>query len=146
MPSRRRSRQQALQILYQVDMQSQPVEEAIAAYYDSMDAGEEQPPLAHDGFADGLVQGTLARAAEIDERIVRHSEHWRLGRMAAVDRNLLRLAIYEMLEGATPPAVVIDEALELARRFSGDDAVAFLNGVLDAVNKELHAACGSSPP
>jgi N utilization substance protein B len=70
---------------------------------------------------------------EIDSQISQKSEHWRLDRMAAVDRNLLRLAVFEMTGLGTPPAVVIDEALELARQFSGDESVSFINGVLDAV-------------
>ena len=77
---------------------------------------------------------------QIDERITRHAEHWRIERMPAVDRNILRLAVYEMLSTPTPPAVVIDEALELARQFAGEESVHFVNGVLDAVRRELRPA------
>jgi N utilization substance protein B len=75
-------------------------------------------------------------APDIDHRISEKSAHWKLERMPVVDRNILRLAIYEMSRHDTPAAVVIDEALELARQFSGDESVAFINGVLDAVHKE----------
>jgi N utilization substance protein B len=84
-----------------------------------------------------LVRGAMARLSEIDERIERHSQNWRVDRMAAVDRNILRMASYELLSARLPPAVVIDEALELARRFSGNESVPFLNGVLDAMRKDL---------
>jgi N utilization substance protein B len=84
-----------------------------------------------------LVRGAAERMAEIDRRIAEHSEHWRLERMPAVDRNILRLAVCEMTESTTPPAVVIDEALELARRFSSEESVAFINGVLDAVRRQV---------
>jgi N utilization substance protein B len=73
----------------------------------------------------------------IDDLIGKHSEHWRIERMPVVDRNILRLAIYEMSKMATPSAVVIDQALELARRFAGEESIGFLNGVLDAVNHTL---------
>ncbi len=84
-----------------------------------------------------LVAGTVAGLETIDARITEASSNWRLDRMPAVDRNILRLAVYELVALKTPPAVVIDEALELARRYSGDEAVAFVNGVLDAINKRL---------
>jgi transcription antitermination protein NusB len=136
MPARHRSRQRALQILYQLDMRKQEAGEALASFYDSLGLPDTDAPLPQDTFMDQLVQGTAAQSVEIDRTIVRHSEHWRLERMPAVDRNILRLAIYEMVSGTTPAAVAIDEALELARRFSGDESVAFINGVLDAVRRE----------
>ena len=89
-----------------------------------------------DEFLEQLVRGTVEKAGEIDALISSHAEHWRIERMPAVDRNILRLAIYEMRKTDTPPAVVIDEALELARRFSTEESVQFVNGVLDAVHKE----------
>lgn len=137
MPSRRKSRQRALQILFQLDLRAQTVEEAIAAYYDSLYSEESETELPRDPFALELVRGTADKRAEIDSRISRHSEHWRLERMPAVDRNILRLAIYEMTALKTAPAVVINEALELARRFSGAESIPFINGLLDAVRKEL---------
>jgi len=137
MPSRRKSRQRALQILYLWDLRRQPVNEAIDAYYDTLYA-EEHPE--RDSFVTDLVQGTVENVGDVDRFIARHAEHWRMERMPAVDRNILRLAVYEMSRGGTPPAVAIDEALELARKFSSEDSVQFLNGVLDAVHRDLPAA------
>jgi len=134
MPSRHRARRQALQILFQLDLRPQPVEEAIAAYYGSLCSEEEKRPEP-DPFTEQLVRGTVEKKVAIDRRIARHSEHWRLERMPAVDRNILRLAIYEMTALDTAPAVVIDEALELARRFSDQESIPFINGLLDAVRR-----------
>lgn len=133
MSSRRRSRQRALQILYLWDSRRQPVDEAINAYYDTL-YSEEHPE--RDPFVAALVRGTIEHVAEVDERITRHAEHWRMERMPAVDRNILRLAVYEMTHGGTPAAVTIDEALELARKFSNEESVQFVNGVLDAIHRE----------
>ena len=85
---------------------------------------------------ESLARGVSQAVAATDEQIEKHSAHWRLERMSTVDRNILRLAIYEMKMVGTAPAIVIDEALELARRFSGDESVSFVNGVLDAVRKQ----------
>jgi N utilization substance protein B len=135
MSSRRRSREHALQILYQWDMRKQPVEESIEAFYGSLYSEENAAP-ERDEFLEQLVRGTVEKAEEIDALISSHAEHWRLERMPAVDRNLLRLAIYEMRNTETPAPVVIDEALELARRFSTEESVQFVNGVLDAIHRE----------
>jgi N utilization substance protein B len=137
MSSRRRSRQRALQILYLWDARRQPVDEAINAYYETL-YSEEHPE--RDPFVASLVRGTVQHVTEVDERISRHAEHWRMERMPAVDRNILRLAVYEMLHGGTPAAVTIDEALELARKFSNEESVQFVNGVLDAIHREAPAA------
>lgn len=137
MPARHRSRQRALQVLFLWDQRKQPIDEAITSYYASLDSDEEDPPPApRDEFMETLVRGAAAAAPQIDARIAGKSQHWRLERMAAVDRNILRLAVYEMKQLDTPAAVVIDEALELARQFSGDDSVSFINGVLDAVRRD----------
>jgi N utilization substance protein B len=85
---------------------------------------------------ESLVRGTIAAAPEIDVLIGKKAEHWRMDRMPNVDRNILRLAVFEMTRGGTPVAVVIDEALELARRYTEEEAIPFLNGVLDAVKRE----------
>ena len=91
-------------------------------------------------FANDLVRETLARVDAIDQLLVAHAHNWRLERMAVIDRLVLRLAVGELLaHPETPPKVVINEALELARTFSGDESVAFVNGVLDAVRKALPA-------
>jgi len=133
MPSRRKSRERALQILFLWDARRQPLDETMDAYYGAV-YGEE--PRERDPFAADLVRGTVGRLAEIDECISRHAEHWRLERMPAVDRNIIRLAVYEMTHGGTPAAVTIDEALELARKFSNEESVQFVNGVLDAIHRE----------
>jgi N utilization substance protein B len=154
MAARHRSRQRALQVLYQWDMTKRPVEEAIRAFYDTLDADKiaEEPMEEKDGdepeeedsaapgrdpFMEELARGASEMAPDIDHRIAEKSAHWKIERMPIVDRNILRLGIYEMSRRETPAAVVIDEALELARQFSGEESVAFINGVLDAVHKEI---------
>jgi N utilization substance protein B len=93
-----------------------------------------------ESFARALFEGAVSEVEALDRRVREHTEHWRLERMAAVDRNLLRVALYELLHyPETPPPVVINEALEIARRFSGKDSVEFINGVLDAIRKTLSA-------
>jgi len=134
MPSRRRSRERALQVLFLRDVRQQTPQEAIGAFYDSLQSDDEtDETIPMDRFMEELVTGTVGLLSDIDARIAAASENWRLDRMPAVDRNILRLAVYEMSTQATPAAVVIDEALELARRFSGDESVGFVNGVLDTV-------------
>lgn len=117
-------------------MQPKSLDEAIASFYDSLFAEGGELEREPDPFMEQLVRGAAERMPEIDRRIAEHSEHWRLERMAAVDRNILRLAVCEMMLTETPPVVVIDEALELARRFAGDDSIAFINGVLDAIHRQ----------
>jgi N utilization substance protein B len=141
MPARHRSRQHALQILYQWDLRRISIDEAIAAFYDTLHSEDEnaaRPP--HDGFMEQLVRGAVSRLDDLDQRIAAKSAHWRIDRMPAVDRNVLRLAVFEMITMATPAAVVIDEALELVRQFSGDESVKFVNGVLDAIRKDEAAS------
>ena len=146
---RRRARESALQMLYQSEVGRMGPQEAIGAFWrldrsgedaDAKDAGETDEPIDDvlREFANDLVRETLARVAAIDQLIVTHAHNWRLERMAVIDRLVLRLAVGEMLtHPETPPKVVINEALELARTFSGDESVAFVNGVLDAVRKAL---------
>ena len=138
MPARHRSRQRATQVLYLWDIRRQPLDEVIDSFYASLSTDEEDEPkrTPPDDFMETLVRGAAAKSEELDRLISLKSEHWRIDRMPTVDRNILRLAIYEMRELGTPAAVVINEALELARQFSGDESVAFVNGILDAVNKE----------
>lgn len=136
MPARHRSRQRALQVMFLWDIRQQPMAEAIQSFYQTLSSEEDDPqPTAPDPFMETLVLGASESAAEIDQRIASKSEHWRLERMPVVDRNILRLAIFEMTQAGTPAPVVIDEALELARQFSGDESVSFINGVLDAVHR-----------
>ena len=136
MPARHRSRQRALQVLFLWDSRKQAIDDAISSFYDTLASEEDDPQRAGpDEFMESLVRGASQNAPDIDKRITEKSEHWRLERMPVVDRNILRLAVYEMNEMKTPAPVVIDEALELARQFSGDESVSFINGVLDAVHR-----------
>lgn len=129
-----------MQILFQWDMRHIPVDDSIRLFNETLNSDSEKPAQSRDdSFVEALVRGTVERQPEIDVMIKRHLEHWRMERMATVDRNILRLATYELMNTATPPAVVIDEALELARRFSNDESVQFVNGVLDAAHKEISA-------
>jgi N utilization substance protein B len=124
---RRRGRELALQILYQHDLAGTAVEEIFPAFEEL-----QQAPDAAREFAIVLVQGVIARRAAIDDHLGGQANHWRLERMAAVDRNILRLALYELLfDQETPAAVVIDEAVEIAKRFGSERSSQFVNGVLD---------------
>ena len=137
MPARHRSRARALQVLFLWDLRKQDIGAAIASFYDTLGSEEDDPkPTDPDEFMETLVRGTVENAVSIDKIISDKSANWRIERMPAVDRNILRLAVYEMAELKTPAAVAIDEALDLARQFSGDESVAFINGVLDAVSRE----------
>lgn len=141
MPARHRSRQRALQVLFLWDLRHQAIDDALSAFYETLSSEEDEPQrAAPDEFMEKLVRGAAEKAPEIDKRITEKSEHWRLERMPVVDRNILRLAVYEMNELKTPAPVVIDEALELARQFSGDESVSFINGVLDAVHRDEHSS------
>ena len=94
-----------------------------------------------DAFARSLFEGTVSEVSSLDRTIAGHAKHWKMERMAVIDRNILRMALYEMLHHPeTPGAVVINEALELARRFSSEDSVEFVNGVLDGIWKSLPQA------
>jgi N utilization substance protein B len=137
MSSRRKARECALQMLFQWNVGKDPAETVERLFWSNTRRTEDEALLA---FANELFRGTVAAAEDIDALIVRHVENWRMDRMAAVDRNILRLAIYEMMHHHdTPAAVVINEALEIARRFSSDESVHFINGVLDSVRKTLEA-------
>lgn len=135
--SRRRAREAALQMLYQWEVGRASAYEAIATYWPAHDAEQPLPdPLRE--FANGLVRGTIDRVKEIDTMLAAHAENWRVERMAVIDRLILRLAVFEFLaDRDTPARVIINEALELARAYSGEEAVGFVNGVLDSVKKEL---------
>ena len=134
---RRGAREAALQMLYQWEVGRTSGGEAIATYWPSRDNGSELSE-AHREFANALVRGTIGRVEEIDRLLASHAQHWRVERMAVLDRLVLRLATYELLaEPDTPAKVVLNEAIELARAYSGDEAVGFVNGVLDAVRREL---------
>lgn len=134
MGTRRKSRELALQMLFQADMGKQQPEEVRRTFW------KERGTISGDerGFAEDLFRVASDRNAEIDSLIERHAENWRMERMAAVDRNLLRASVAELLAyPSTPRAVVINEALEIARKFSSPESVQFINGVLDSVGREL---------
>lgn len=135
--SRHRAREAALQMLYQWEVGREPMADVRRTFWrlaDDADAtGDDRQT-----FATRLAEGVAGSLAELDPMIVEAAEHWRLERLNVLDRLILRLAIYELLhEPETPAKVVINEALELARTFSGDEAVRFVNGVLDAVRRKL---------
>lgn len=138
MAARHRSRRRALQLLFEWDMRGGAIDAAIAHFYDTLysEEGEGQTRPKRDKFMEDLARGTAANAAEIDKQIESKAANWRLERMPVVDRNVLRLAIYELREQATPAPVIIDEALELARQFSNDEAIPFINGILDAISRQ----------
>ena len=130
---RRAARECALQMLYQLDVGKLTPGEIQGSFWNMND----QPETVRK-FAGQLFTGTVARLEEIDRIIQKHTQNWRLKRMAAVDRNILRVAVYELLSGAkTPGTVVINEALEIAKKFSTHDSAQFVNGVLDSVKDEL---------
>lgn len=133
--SRHRSREAALQVLYALDLGRRDdgsLARAAAEAFESASQHFELPEGAR-AFAKELVTGVTDHREALDARIASHARNWRVERMAAVDRNVLRLAVFELLHTETPPAVVIDEAVELARRFGGERSPAFVNGILDAV-------------
>lgn len=132
---RRISREIALQMLYQMDMTGTAPDEAVPLYYELV-AVEDDPdvkaPPALRPFAETIARGVFQHRSEIDRMIVTASENWRLERMSVVDRNILRLALYEMLHCADiPPKVSINEAIDLGKSFGSADSGAFINGILD---------------
>jgi N utilization substance protein B len=134
---RTRAREAALQMMYQMEIGRASAHEAIVTYWPTHDAEDSvTEPMRQ--FANDLVRGTMARLPEIDAIITAHAQNWRIERMVVIDRIVLRLAVYELLaERETPARVVINEGIELARTYSGDESVPFVNGVLDSVRKEL---------
>ena len=131
MGQRRRARECALQMLFQIDVTSTPPAEVFQEFWI-----DQSPADDVRAFAEGLVRGVAQQRRALDAVLAGSSEHWRIERMAVVDRNVLRMAIYELLwQPETPPAVVIDEAIEVAKRFGGEESGAFVNGVLDAVRR-----------
>lgn len=126
---RHKGRQIALQILYQKDVAGVPLEEALATYQSHLNPSPEAF-----AFARELVEGVAEHQIQIDEIIQKYSENWRLERMSVTDRNILRLATYELLyRPDIPPKVAINEAIELAKEFGTEDSPAFVNGILDAI-------------
>jgi transcription antitermination protein NusB len=158
MGKRREARERAVQFLFQYDLNPSPnLDEALAQFWDAQrlaaiasekgdatwgEPVELPPPTAEDAetrlFAEPLIRGTIEHRAAIDELIKKHAQNWDLHRMAAVDRNILRLAIYEMLHrDDIPPVVSINEAVDIAKKFSTQDSGKFVNGILDKIKGEL---------
>ena len=131
---RRKSREMALQMLFQSDMGKQDEDHVRKTFWAERSTVDQETR----GFADDLFRIAQDRSKEIDDLIQKHTEHWRMDRMPAVDRNLLRLGVAEFLGfPKTPRAIVINEALDIAHRYSSPESVQFINGVLDSVGKEL---------
>ena len=136
--ARHRSREVALQVLFALDVRrSKDADEPVAQeLFDAIAANFEMPEAAR-SFAKELVCGVAAAGERIDASLRDATRNWRLERMAVVDRNILRLATYELLETETPVAVVLDEAVQMAKRFADDRTPAFVNGVLDGVARNV---------
>jgi N utilization substance protein B len=133
MGHRRVARECALQMMYQLDVGKHPKEVILRTYW----LMNEHPKKVRD-FAELLFEGTVQRMEEIDKVIQQHAQNWRLSRMAVVDRNVLRLAVFEFLWGdKTPETVVINEALEIAKKFSTQESAQFVNGILDSIKNRL---------
>ena len=135
MGQRRKAREGALQILYQLEFNAVDPRAAVDAFWKKKRAAAETRE-----YCRWLVEGIWARREEIDAAIQSVSEHWRIARMAIVDRNILRLAAFELIEaGQIAPAIVINEAIEIAKTYSGPEAGTFVNGILDALKKKIRS-------
>jgi N utilization substance protein B len=133
MGPRRKAREYALQMLFQWDITHDSIDQIASTFFE-----DEEEDQAVGDFARQLVIRTVEHIERIDQLIQRHAEHWRLDRMATVDRNLLRLAAQEFIfDNETPKSVVINEAIEIARRYSTQDSPQFINGILDSIKREL---------
>ena len=136
MGTRRKSRELVLQMLFQADMGKQTPDLVRKTFWSGRQDVDEEAR----GFAEDLFRLASDRQEEIDGLIAKHAQHWKMDRMAAVDRNVLRGAVAEFLGyPGTPRAIVINEAIEIARKFSSPESVTFINGVLDSVGKEIGA-------
>jgi N utilization substance protein B len=138
MKSRRACREAALQVLYQCDVLADFSEQSVAFFFEHFtshdDLGEQERPENLSSYGQELVTGIIAHMSEIDARIAMASTHWSVARMPCVDRNIIRIAVYEMrFSDDVPAKVCINEAIEIAKRFSGDEAPKFINGVLDTI-------------
>jgi transcription antitermination protein NusB len=122
-------------MLFAADVAEMPADEVVRSYWAEL--GESDLDETAREFATRLASRTLSNLELLDERIRSRAEHWRISRMAVVDRNILRLAVYEFLYEPTPRTVAINEALEIARRFSTYEATQFINGILDAIKRDL---------
>lgn len=133
---RRHARELAVQFLYQYDLGGGDLDEALRCFWTAIE--EDQLSDEARKFAEELARGAVAQRAVIDEKISRYAEHWGLHRIAVVDRNILRLAMYEMLfRDDIPPVVSINEAVDIAKKYSTQESGAFVNGILDRLRSEL---------
>lgn len=133
MGQRRKAREDTLRILFRLEFENKQIEKTLDQYWKSKKASEEIKE-----YSTWLVNGVISDQAKIDNIIQQVSEHWRISRMALVDRNILRMAVFELLyEENIAPAIVINEAIEIAKKYSGEEAATFVNGILDAVRKDL---------
>jgi transcription antitermination factor NusB len=133
MGTRRKGRELALKFLFQLDIAGERTEEEVKKFF-----SDGKTPREVEEFARRLALGTIAHREELDGLISAHSDNWRLNRMAVVDRNILRIGVYEFLyEEETPKRVVINEAIEIAKRYGSADSAQFVNGILDAVRRSL---------
>jgi N utilization substance protein B len=134
MGTRRKSREMAMQMLFQGDLGKQTPEQVRKLFWGSRDDVDAETR----GFAEDLHRIATARQPEIDELIEAHSQNWRIERMAVVDRNLIRAAVAEMLAyPATPAPIIINESLEIGRLYAAPESIHFLNGVLDAIARDI---------
>lgn len=134
MGKRRQARELAAQFLYQFDVNGGESDEALRLFWKTQDSVNDQVRK----FAEELILGCVKNAADIDVKIKKYTEHWELSRIATVDRNILRLAMYEMLyRDDIPPVVSINEAVDIAKRYSTRESGAFVNGILDRLRMDL---------
>ena len=133
MGRRRKAREETLRILFRLEFENTHLEKTLIQYWENRKTSEEIKE-----YSTWLVNGIISRKEQIDNIIQRVSEHWRISRMALIDRNILRMAVFELLyeENIAPP-IVINEAIEIAKKYSGDQAATFVNGILDAIRKKL---------
>lgn len=139
MSLRTKSREFAMQMLFQWDMSRQDPKKLESKFWRTAKASD-----STQAFANKLFEGAARDADALDALIVQHARNWRLERMAIIDRAVLRLAIYELRTAETPPKVILNEAVDLAKKFSSEDAGSFVNGILDAVNAALVASTETS--
>jgi N utilization substance protein B len=142
MGTRRKSRELAMQMLFQADLGKQSADDVRKVFWTSREDDDGKATVDHDtqGFAEDLFNVATQKQEEIDTLLEEHAQNWRVSRMAAVDRNLLRMAVAEMLGyPATPHPIVINEALEIGRRYAAPESITFLNGVLDSIGRAVLA-------
>ncbi len=136
MGSRTRAREQALQILYMMDFNNFTTQSALELFRSHFETHEEEF-----GFIGKIVSGVTSNLKTIDENIEKHSDHWRLSRMPKIDLNILRIGTYELLHiPETPPSAVLNEAIELGKKFGESKSPAFINGILDQIFKQIRKA------